>query len=143
MIATLLRAIETRLKQQIPEIAENIHRFRTYSFNAPVSLNILFGAVSHDEKAGITNSRIEIIVQLRVAVTGEIELDQKLAEYYAKVFTALTENETLGLPFVIDATPIESSAPEASEDSESPSVLINMSFSYLFRHPRTDLNYQE
>lgn len=124
----------------IPEFNGTVYKFRTYPFGDLPAANVAYGNMAHQELSGsLMTSAVEIIVEIKEKVTTGSDLAPNLLSLHSKVFTALMSDPTLGLPFVIDLAPQQSSKPEVSEDTEEPSISFVMVFECSFRHQRTSL----
>lgn len=137
MIKRILDAIENRLKT-ISELNSKVFQFRTYSFSELPAVNLLTGPMSHAERSGIVDTTIEVVVEIKVSANSE-NLSQALFDIHSSVYAALMNDETLGLDFVMNATPLQTGEPVAVEDSELPAISLPLVFSYQFRHQRADI----
>lgn len=134
----ILDAVQTNLTG-LTTTGTNAYQNRVYPIQNLPAINVRYGAQQMNTIApNVIDNTVEIIVDA-YCKAQENQLDDTLIKIQSEVHAAMMADYTQGLNFVIDTTPIGASAPDVSDESETPTAVKTISFQITFRHSETSL----
>lgn len=133
----ILDAIQTKLTG-LPTTGSNVYQNRVYPVQQLPAINVRYGAQRMQTISTQINNTVEIFIDA-FCKASESELDDTLIKIQSEVHAALMADYSQGLSFVIDTTPLGATAPEVSDQSETPTAVQVFTFAITFRHSETSL----
>ena len=118
-----------------------VTRGRVYAHETVPALTVAQGADSPVDTR--TGSSVFLDSELDITITAHVksssaQVDTTLNQIRKEVHIALMADVTQGLAFVYLTDPRGASAPSLSGDSDKPTAVMDMTFTFRYRHSYTD-----
>ena len=112
----------------------NVHKSNPYAIIALPAINVLLAQdqVQEHLSSGKTTSKINVVTEVRVKVTGD-QIVADLLTIREQIHIAIMADTTLGLSHVIDCLPTGATPPEITGDHETPAATMQIGWEVTYR----------